>query len=142
MSIPGASIMNEKTPIYWLNGIQSTKEMTLEDLIEIENWLTDKNDDEKYILQCVCEKVVDQVEKPDYIPFIAIRVTEQAFKNRKYVDLLNTKQTFFNIFSINDCEIKCSVPSNIPKSVMPDLDCFNIKLSKSSNLEQEEEKDE
>jgi hypothetical protein len=107
--------MDENTSIYWLNGIGSIEKTNLQKLSKKKDWLIDKNDNEKYLLKCVCERVVDQVEKLDYIPFVAIRVTELAFKNRKYVNLLPTKQTVFNIFSINDCKIMCSVPITIPK---------------------------
>ena len=41
----------------------------------------------------------------------------------------------FNLFSTVNCRVEQSISSTIPKKMLSDLDCCNIKLSKSSNVE-------
>lgn len=99
-------------------------------------WLTDDiNADEKYTLLCTVEKIVDMSEKQDFVPFITIKVLKKDFDKHQSFEKCNPRQVMFNVLSVLQKQVMCSVPCTTPEKLILDLDVVNIKVCKSSCLE-------
>lgn len=104
----------------------------------LDPWLHDEsNPEEKYTLLCCREKIVDQGEKQDFVPFITIKVSKSdRTKYSPGFEKCQPRQVMFNVLSVIAGEVVCSVPCSVPDSALPDLGALNIKLSKSSCMQQ------
>lgn len=134
--IKDQSLVTDSTKIIWLNGVRSTENIVFRDLKLKDPWLTDEiNPDEKYTLLCTCEKIVDMSEKQDFVPFVTIKVLKKDFDKHQSFSKCNPRQVMFNVLSVLQKQVMCSVPCTTPESFMQDLDALSIKLCKSSCLE-------
>lgn len=117
-----------------MRDIEKIKFSDLKELALTEEWLYEPVTKEKFRIHCCCEKVVDQREKQDFVPFVTMKLSEADLDKVNDLDEVPPSQVMFNVLSVNKLEVTCSVPCTVPECSLADLSASKIRISKCSSL--------
>lgn len=145
------SLVTDQTVVYHLDGVRSITKRKFADLKDLPPYLededapTDYKDKSRYLLLCRTERIVDMREKQDFVPFVAMKVLLSDYEKYKHTSEhkplevcgnCSPRQVSFNVLSVLSMAITCSVPCSVRESSLLDLRAGDVKLSKSTSLQE------